>query len=138
VTELLAQIDRRRLLSHRRAARPPAWLMTVRERLHDEPSPPPLITLARDAGVHRVHLARAFRDHFGETLGEYLRRRRLDRARGLLADGSLSLSQVAHLAGYADQSHLTRAIRQAMGTTPARLRGARMLPPFKTPQRDTV
>jgi AraC family transcriptional regulator len=83
-------------------------------------------------GVHRVHLAREFRDHFGLTVGDYVRRRRLARARHLLAHTDLPLSAAAADAGFADQAHLTRAFRAAFGTTPGRFRLDRALRAFKT------
>jgi len=86
--------------------------------------------LATEFGVHRVHLARAFRDHYGTSLSRHLQRARLVRARRLLAATDLTLADVAATAGFADQSHLTRSVRSALGTTPAALR--RTLHRFKT------
>ncbi len=86
--------------------------------------------LAREAGVHRVHLARAFRDHFGESVTLFARRVRLEAAQRLIAAGGISLAQAAARAGFADQSHLTRVMRAALGLTPGRMRAT--LPPFKT------
>jgi AraC family transcriptional regulator len=81
-----------------------------------------LETLARVAGVHRVHVARAFRDHLGCTVGDYVRRLRVQRACELLTATSLSLPDVAVRAGFFDQSHMTRVVKRFLGTTPAALR----------------
>jgi AraC family transcriptional regulator len=89
----------------------------------------PVAVLAREAGVHRVHLARTFRDHFGVPITEYARQLRLQAAGRLLAD-DLPLAGVAARAGFADQSHLTRVMHEAWGITPGALR--RTLHPFKT------
>ncbi|MGH7515920.1 MAG: helix-turn-helix transcriptional regulator [Gemmatimonadales bacterium] len=118
--ELLAQVARRR--QPRATRSPPGWLRRVRERLHELRPPPTLQELASYAGVHRVHVARAFRDHFGLPLGDYARRLRLERAYRLLLDTDWPLAQVAAELGFADQSHLTRSVRTAYGTSPARLR----------------
>ena len=117
--ELLAQVERRR---SGRIAPPPAWLASVRELLHDEPLSWRVSELAEWAGVHRVHLARAFRDHFGTTVSAYSRRLRVRQAVRLIERSGLPLSQIAVEAGFADQAHLTRVIRGALGTTPGRLR----------------
>jgi AraC family transcriptional regulator len=124
--EFLAQIARR---LGGRTAPPPPWLGRVRELLHDTAGAVPVAVLAREAGVHRVHLARTFRDHCGVPITEYARQLRLQAARRLLAD-DLPLAGVAARAGFADQSHLTRVMHEAWGTTPGALR--RRLHPFKT------
>jgi AraC family transcriptional regulator len=127
-TELLAQVERRQL---GRSAPPPPWLRAARELLHDDPSAGSLGALASRLEVHRVHLARAFRDHYGETVGDHLRRIRLMRATRLLHEGEAPLSQIALDAGFSDQSHMTRAIRASLGLTPSQAR--RALLSFKTP-----
>lgn len=124
--ELLAQIARR---LGGRAAPPPPWLGRVRELLHDAAGDVPVTVLAREAGVHRVHLARTFREHCGVPVTEYARQLRLRAACRALA-GGLSLARVAARAGFADQSHLTRVMHETWGVTPAALR--RTLHPFKT------
>jgi AraC-like DNA-binding protein len=46
----------------------------------------------------------------------------LHQARLLLSDPSLSLAQIAQLAGFSDQSHLTRLFRRCLHVTPKQLR----------------
>jgi AraC-like DNA-binding protein len=136
VLEMLAQVARREL--GRKAGPPPAWLVRVRDRLADESRHPPSAnTLAFAEGVHRVHLVRSFRDHFGCTLRGYVRRRRVMVATRLLQLTDLPLSHVAAEAGFADQAHLSRTLRSATGVTPLALRRsgrglARGLPGFNT------
>lgn len=124
--EFLAQVQRR---LDGRASAPPPWLRQLRERI-DGGEPASVGELADQFGVHRVHLARVFRDHYGTSLSRQLQRARLVRARRLLTTTELPLAEVAGIAGFADQSHLTRSVRSALGTTPAALR--RTLHPFKT------
>ena len=121
IAELLAQILRR--TRTRAAPLPPAWLRGVRDVLADRRGEAmPLDDLARPLGVHRAHLARAFRDHYGVTIGAFVRRLRVERAVHLLGDPGRSLADVALEAGFADQSHMTRAFAATLGTTPGRLR----------------
>jgi AraC family transcriptional regulator len=101
----------------------PRWLRSARELLDgrfDEPVS--LRGLAREAGVHPVHFAAAFRRFHGCSVGEYLRRRRLQYARRRLANTEVPLAQVASEAGFADQSHLTRTFKRFTGMTPSRYR----------------
>ncbi|HEX6161125.1 MAG TPA: AraC family transcriptional regulator [Thermoanaerobaculia bacterium] len=100
----------------------PAWLIRVMEMLDELPESPRVADLAREANVHPVHLARVFRRHLRITPGQYLQRRRLRLALRLL--GTRPLSDVALASGFADQSHLTRAMRATLGETP---RGLAML-----------
>jgi AraC family transcriptional regulator len=101
----------------------PPWLVAVRDSLHDRFDEPLRVAdLAAAAGVHPVHLARAFRRHFGAAPGEYLRGVRLEWARDQVVRGTVPLARIALEAGFADQSHLTRAFRARFGATPARLR----------------
>jgi AraC family transcriptional regulator len=80
--------------------------------------------LARDEGVHPIHLAREFRRAYGESVGEALHRVRVEHASRLLLEAPRSIADVAASTGFADQAHLTRVFRRATGVTPARYRAA--------------
>ena len=100
-----------------------AWLEPVRERLHERLGErPTLDELAASAGVHPVYLARSFRQRYGVSVGEYLRSVRLDWAAAQLAATETPLAVLAAEAGFADQSHFTRAFKRHAGLTPARYR----------------
>lgn len=102
----------------------PAWLRRVRDRLEDGARGVTLAELAADAGVHPSHLARAFRQWQGKSIGEYVRERRLDIVLDGLASGSAPLAELALAAGFADQAHMARAVRQATGQAPRAYRSA--------------
>jgi len=78
--------------------------------------------LASQLDIHPVALARAFRARVGTSPSDYVRHLRLEWARGELAASPRPLSTIALDAGFADQSHFTRAFRQRFGVTPARFR----------------
>jgi transcriptional regulator GlxA family with amidase domain len=67
-------------------------------------------------------VARGFRDHLGCTVGDYVRRLRVRCASELLTSTTIPLSDVAMRAGFFDQSHMTRVVKQFLGVTPAVLR----------------
>jgi AraC family transcriptional regulator len=101
---------------------PPVWLHRARELLDDCPNQPhALVDVATAAGVHPGHLARAFRQHYHCTVGEYLRRHRVERACRLLC-GSMTLAEVALRTGFADQSHFSATFKRHTGMTPAAYR----------------
>ncbi|MGI9044669.1 MAG: AraC family transcriptional regulator [Gemmatimonadaceae bacterium] len=96
----------------------PGWLREVEERLRDEYlKPPALGDLARDAGVHRSHLARTFRSYFRRSVGSFVRELRLDWSAERLRRGA-PIVEVALGAGFSDQSHMTRWFRRSRGLTP--------------------
>jgi AraC-like DNA-binding protein len=81
-----------------------------------------LVELSAVAGLSIFHFARQFKQSAGVTPHHYLVRRRVERARELLADTDLSLSAIAFATGFSDQSHLTRHFRQIVGITPGQFR----------------
>jgi AraC family transcriptional regulator len=120
--ELLAEISRhrKRRFSSKRV---PRWLERAREMLHEQTSnSPSLAELASEAGVHPVHLAREFRKFYHASVGEYVRRLRVESACREMAATDLPLSQIAANAGFYDQSHFSRAFKQQTGLTPAAYR----------------
>jgi AraC family transcriptional regulator len=81
-----------------------------------------LSSLAREAGVHPSHLARAFRAHYRQSIGAYLRALRIEWASRELASRAVSISEVGLRAGFYDHSHFTRVFRRHTGMTPAQFR----------------
>lgn len=107
-----------------RAAREPRdWLDGFAIALRGEPLMS-IATLARAAGVTPTHAARAFARRFGQTPAAFRKEQRLRVALQALAHGEQPLAEVAIAAGYADQAHMTRALAEATGATPAKLRHA--------------
>jgi transcriptional regulator GlxA family with amidase domain len=81
--------------------------------------------LARTAGVSLRQLERLFRLHLGRSLGEHYLALRLDRARDLLRQTSLSVLETGLACGFASASHFSRAYRARFGHSP---RSERMPP----------
>ncbi len=101
----------------------PLWLARTRELLRDNCFETPRFSeLAKAADLHPVYFARAFRNRYGCSPGEYLRRCRLERATGLLKDKRLSLAQIAVQCGFVDQSHFHHSFRQAYRVGPGEFR----------------
>jgi AraC-like DNA-binding protein len=75
--------------------------------------------LAEHSGRDRWGLSRDFRLLFGTSPYRYLTMRRLDLVRSLLIQGQ-PLVNAALIAGFTDQSHMTRQFSKAYGLSPAR------------------
>jgi AraC family transcriptional regulator len=101
----------------------PAWLLRVTEMLREQPVASLRIRdLAREVDVHPARLVRTFRRHYHTSIGKYAREVRLEWAASRLERSNDTIAAVAAKAGFADQSHLTRAVKQAFGLTPRQIR----------------
>jgi AraC family transcriptional regulator len=119
--EILAESARSSDETHGSSA--PGWLRRVRELLQDSYlEAPGLATLAGIAGVHPVHLSREFHRHFHMTVGEYIRKRRIEYASELLSNSDLSMTEIASTCGFSDQSHFCALFKRHSGMTPGKFR----------------
>lgn len=103
----------------------PGWLVRAEGLLHEGfRTPLTLRGVAREVGVHPVHLARVFRTRHGCSVSEYLRTLRLIEAGSLILRGR-SLAEAACEAGFCDQAHLCRWFARLLGTSPGSLKSLR-------------
>lgn len=84
----------------------------------------PLAKLAERAGMSVRHFARAFKESMGLTPHEFVRLRRIERAKVLLESTELPVRAVASACGFASQSRFTAAFRKLTKSTPGRYRAA--------------
>lgn len=115
ILELLAEASRCKIGAGEKNI--PRWLNQTKDFLRENFSE--RFTLEEIADVHPVHLSRVFREKFGCTIGEYARRLRVEFASKQIASTENSLCEIAHAAGFADQSHLNKTFKTAFGLTPA-------------------
>jgi AraC family transcriptional regulator len=101
----------------------PIWLRRAREALHAHcHEPVRLSTVAGWVGIHPVHLAREFRKHRGCTVGQYVRRLRVESAIRKLVESESPLAAIALEVGFANQAHFCRTFKLVTGISPARYR----------------
>jgi AraC family transcriptional regulator len=74
--------------------------------------------LAGLASLSVCYFVRAFKQSMGVTPHDYLIRQRVERTKQLLSDSDMPLSEIALVAGFADQSHFSRRFRQHVGMSP--------------------
>lgn len=89
------------------------------ERLHEGCSS---AKLAEYVNLSPSRLHQLFKQETGLPPATYLRRLRMERARGLLETTNLSVKQVMAAAGLSDESHFVRDFKKSYGLTPARYR----------------
>src|SRR3954466_1314536 len=82
----------------------------------------PVGRLARVSGVSQAHFARSFRDAFGVPPHRYLLTRRIERAKALLRDTDLPITEIAFQTGWNSPGNFGRAVRDVTGGSPGELR----------------
>ena len=124
VLELLAVIGRSPTMP---AMSPrPAWLQGAIEEFRARFREPISVHgMAAAAGVTPAHFTRMLWRYEGQTPSVYLRRLRVEWAKEQLLRTDRPLATIAIDAGFADQSHFTRAFARLEGTTPGRFRSKR-------------
>ena len=85
-------------------------------------TPLTVVDLAARVGLSPSHFSRAFSATLKMPPHCYLMSRRLDKALELIASSNMPLADVALVAGFSDQSHLSRRFREHVGLTPSSFR----------------
>lgn len=75
--------------------------------------------MARQARLSRFHFLRLFRDTFDETPHQYLQKRRIERAKELLASGHHSVTDVCFEVGFESLGSFSTLFRRTVGQSPA-------------------
>jgi AraC-like DNA-binding protein len=81
--------------------------------------------LARRAGLSSFHFIRAFRSAFGATPHQYLRTKRIERARELLVTTPMPITEICVQVGFQSLGSFSSIFRRLTGETPAAYRAAR-------------
>ena len=79
----------------------------------------PVAELAEVAGLSESWFAHCFKQHCDDTPLRWQSRMRLEAAKAMMADATLSLAEIAHATGFSDQAHLSRLFRAAFGLPPS-------------------
>ena len=121
VLEILAEASRLRRQDS--PGERPRWLIQARELIHARFAEPlSLSDVATAVGIHPVSLARAFRSQYHCSVGEFIRRVRIESACNAILSRDLPLTEVGLAAGFADQAHFSRTFKRITGLTPGQFR----------------
>ncbi|MGX5826844.1 AraC family transcriptional regulator [Mesorhizobium sp. 43Arga] len=90
-----------------------------------------LSEMAAVCGLSPYHFMRAFSRTFGMPPHQYVLDLRLDFAERLLADSRMTITDIAHLAGFSSQSHFTTVMKKYRGVTPLQSRVGNIDPKVK-------
>jgi AraC family transcriptional regulator len=97
----------------------PCWLEQAREIVHARFTDRLTLTdIAMNVGVHPVHLARQFHKHYSSTIGQFIRRLRIEYACREITHDNASLAEIALASGFSDQSNFSKTFKKLTGLTP--------------------
>jgi len=102
----------------------PGWAMELKEMIQDHiDTSLSLKELSKDLAINPSYLSREFSKHFNNlSFGDYIRKQRIERAIELMDTPSYSLTDIAYLTGFSDQSHFTRIFKRHTGNSPSEYR----------------
>jgi AraC-like DNA-binding protein len=100
----------------------PVWAAHLKEIIQDQIDTNLTLSLkdvSKDLDIHPAYLSRSFSKYFDNlSFGEYIRKLRIDKAIQLLKESKYSLSEIAYLTGFSDQSHFIRIFKKQTGMLP--------------------
>ncbi|WP_299221759.1 AraC family transcriptional regulator [uncultured Aquimarina sp.] len=98
----------------------PSWILSVRDILNDRWNENiSLKELAYHVNVHPTTISKNFKKHFQCTLGEYTRKLKVNRSLKILGSSHYSLTEIAHICGFSDQSHFIRVFKSMTNHLPS-------------------
>jgi YesN/AraC family two-component response regulator len=102
----------------------PPWVQELKQIIQDQiDSNITLGEISKSLEINPSYLSREFSKHFDSlSFGDYIRKSRIEKAIKLIEQNELSLTEIAYLTGFSDQSHFTRIFKQHVGTSPSTYR----------------
>jgi AraC-like DNA-binding protein len=121
---LLLNVFNRYLKNKPGSKKIPVWAQELKEIIQDHiDTSLSLRELSKGLSINPSYLSREFSKYFEDmTFGEYIRKQRIEKAIELMRSVSYSLTEIAYLTGFSDQSHFTRIFKKHTGRNPSSYR----------------
>ena len=121
IEHLLIEVFEKYIKQKSSSKKIPSWANELKEIIQDQiDTNITLKQLSKDLDVNPAYLSREFSKYFNDlSFGEYIRKLRIERAIEYLNSSSYSLTKIAYLTGFSDQSHFTRIFRKHTGQNPS-------------------
>ncbi|WP_026729855.1 chromate resistance protein ChrB domain-containing protein [Flavobacterium denitrificans] len=123
---LLHEVFNKFLKDKKTSAKTPAWVKDLKEIIQDQIDAQfafDLKKISTELDLNPSYLSREFSKHFEDlNFGEYVRKLRIEKAISLISNSSHTLTEIAYMTGFSDQSHFTRIFKQHTGKNPSAYR----------------
>jgi AraC-like DNA-binding protein len=107
---------------NKKSGKAPAWAQELKEIIQDQIDTNLALSLkeiSESLNVHPTYLSREFSKYFDDlSFGDYIRKLRIEKAIILFHESKHSLSEIAYLTGFSDQSHFARIFKKTTGKSP--------------------
>ena len=110
-----------KFLKQKRSKKTPSWAKELKEIIQDQiDTNITLKQLSKDLDINPAYLSREFSKHFSDlSFGDYIRKLRIEKSIEYLHTSTYSLTKIAYLTGFSDQSHFTRIFKKHIGQNPS-------------------
>lgn len=124
VDHVLIEVFEKYLKQKSSGKKNPAWVKELKDIIQDQVDTNiTLKQLSKDVNIHPAYLSREFSKYFDNlSFGEYLRKLRIEKAIEYLDASNYSLTKIAYLTGFSDQSHFSRIFKKHTGKNPSAYR----------------
>ncbi|MHC0441874.1 chromate resistance protein ChrB domain-containing protein [Flavobacterium sp. 3-210] len=123
---LLHEVYNKFLKDKKSSTKTPAWVKDLKEIIQDQIDAQfafDLKKISNELDLNPSYLSREFSKHFEDlNFGEYVRKLRIEKAISLISNSSHSLTEIAYMTGFSDQSHFTRIFKAHTGKNPSAYR----------------
>ena len=122
--QLLIDVFEKYIIQQKAKKKTPAWARELKEFIQDHiDTSISLKEISKDLNIHPAYLSREFSKHFDNlSFGDYTRKKRIEKAIDYLTNSSYSLTKIAYLTGFSDQSHFTRIFKKHTGKNPSQFK----------------
>ncbi|MBB4802598.1 hypothetical protein HNP37_002673 [Flavobacterium nitrogenifigens] len=123
---LLHEVYSKLLKDKKNTGKTPSWVKDLKEIIQDQIDAQfafDLKKISTELDLNPSYLSREFSKHFEDlNFGEYVRKQRIEKAINLIENSSYTLTEIAYMTGFSDQSHFTRIFKAHTGNNPSSYR----------------
>ena len=120
---LLHEVYTKFLKDKKSSKKTPAWVKDLKEMIQDQIDAQftfDLKKISSDLELNPSYLSREFSKYFEDlNFGDYVRKLRIEKAINLIQNSTYTLTEIAYMTGFSDQSHFTRIFKLHTGKNPS-------------------
>ncbi|WP_433763809.1 chromate resistance protein ChrB domain-containing protein [Flavobacterium ginsenosidimutans] len=124
--KLLHEVYNKFLKNKKASGKTPSWVNDLKNIIQDQIDAQftfDLKKISSELDLNPSYLSREFSKHFEDlNFGDYVRKLRIEKAINLIENSSHTLTEIAYMTGFSDQSHFTRIFKLHTGKNPSSYR----------------